>query len=359
MGYDRISREIETAVLSDVFPGAVLLCARGDQIIFHQAFGLADQFAKRPMTTTSIFDLASLTKPLATTVAVAKLIEHKKLYLDQTIGTILSSFHKTDKAGITIDMLLRHTSGLPSYKEYFRKLVKIDTDRKGALRQMLVSETLVNPPGTIQAYSDLGFMILSWVIETISKQSLDQFVSEQIYSPLGINHLFFIPEKSKHSIMNQYGALIAATQQCPWRKKMLWGEVDDDNAWSIGGVEGHAGLFGDASSIYRLCVEFLNALTGRPTRFLPAPIIQQLVVKKQGQDMVAGFDTPSKINSSAGDLFSRFSVGHLGFTGTSFWIDPESLLIVVFLTNRVHPSRSNEKLKQFRPRLHNLIVEQL
>ena len=359
MDQDRISREIENAILSDIFPGAVLLCALNNKIIFNQAFGLADIYENRLMTKASIFDLASLTKPLATAFALAKLIDQGKLYLSQPIGELLYPFQKTDKAALTIDMLLRHTSGLPSYKEYFKDLVKVNSDRKELLRQMLVSEKLVAQPGSTQEYSDLGFMILSWVIETITGQPLDQYVSEQIYSPLSIEHLFYIPKQLKDIIMNQYGPLIVATQQCPWREKLLYGEVDDDNAWAVGGVEGHAGLFGDASSVYTLCSEFLNALTNKPTRVLAPQIIKQLVTKKDDHDMVAGFDTPSKVNSSSGDQFSASSVGHLGFTGTSFWIDPEISLIVVFLTNRVHPTRANEKLKKFRPQLHNLIYSHL
>ncbi len=355
---DSISQAVEQAIDSGVFPGAVLLCARGEKIVFHQAFGMADIYEKRPMTLSSIFDLASLTKPLATSLAIAQLAGLKKLSLDHKIETLIHQFRDTDKAGLTIDMLLRHTTGLPSYKQYFHALVQEKINPKKRLHRMLVDEPLVHIPGQVQAYSDLGFMILGWVIETITEQSLDQYVFHQIYQRLKIDHLFFIPEKSKTTIMDRYGPMMVATQNCPWRKKLLCGEVEDDNAWAVGGVDGHAGLFGNAFSVYRLCCKILNAVTGnKPDDILPPRIIRQMVTANKGEDMAAGFDTPSKGNSSSGRWFSENSFGHLGFTGTSFWVDPDQSLIVIFLTNRVHPSRSNEKIKQFRPLLHNLVYE--
>ncbi len=355
-GSDPVSQEIQQAVDGGIFPGAVLLCAKENKIVYHQAFGLADIYEKRPMTVSSIFDLASLTKPLATALAVAQLAGQGKLSFDQTIGTLIHRFRNTTKAGITIDMLLRHTSGLPAYKQYFHGLVRLNKDRKMHLRQMLLDEPLVNVPGQVQTYSDLGFMILGWVIETVTGQSLDQYVARQIYDRLKIEHLFFIPEKFKTRIMEQCGKLIVATQNCPWRKKLLHGEVEDDNAWAVGGVDGHAGLFGDAVSICQLLIEILDAVTDKsPDHVLPPEILREMVTAKNGQEMAAGFDTPSKTNSSSGSRFSKDSFGHLGYTGTSFWVDPKKALIVIFLTNRVHPSRANEKIKQFRPILHNLV----
>ena len=202
-------------------------------------------------------------------------------------------------------------------------------------------------------------MVLSWIIEEISCQRLDRFVSEQIYSPLEIDDLFFMEIESKNETINKYRQKFVATQQCPWRKKVLVGEVDDDNAWAVGGIEGHAGLFGNAGSIYKLCYEILKALQNKPTRVLRPDIIQNFVSIKNKHDMVAGFDTPSIEESSSGKYFSKSSIGHLGFTGTSFWIDPEIGVIIIFLTNRVHPLRSNEGIKKFRPQIHDLIFSEL
>ena len=359
MDNDRISRKIETAIAQGIFPGAVLLCAKNQKILFHESYGEADIFEKRKMTKDSIFDLASLTKPLATTLALSKLIERDQVFLDQKIGSILEEFKTSPKADITIDMLLRHTSGFPAHREYFKKIIKTNENPRQFLRHLLVCEELENIIGERQVYSDLGFMVLSWIIEEISGQRLDQFVWEQIYSPLEIDDLFFPETGLKSKKFIQYRQKIVAGQQCPWRKKVLVGEVDDDNAWAAGGVEGHAGLFGNAGSIYKLCFEILKALQNKPTRVLRPDIIQNFVSRKNKHAMVAGFDTPSKEGSSSGNYFSKSSIGHLGFAGTSFWIDPETGLIIIFLTNRVHPLRSNEGIKKFRPQIHDLIFSEL
>ncbi|WP_457551798.1 serine hydrolase domain-containing protein [Desulfobacula sp.] len=359
MGKNKIARKIKQAIINGIFPGAMLLCAVDQEIVFHESYGMADSFEKKKMEKHDIFDLASLTKPLATALAVSRLIAKNQVSLDQKIGSILKEFNTSDKADITIDMLLRHTSGFPAHREYFKKIIKINTNSRQYLRHLLVQEVLENKIGEKQVYSDLGFMVLSWIIEKITGQRLDQFVSKQLYSPLKIEDLFFIEIDPENGKIDKYQQRIVATQQCPWRKKLLKGEVDDDNAWAVGGIEGHAGLFGDACSIYTLCCEILHALQNKQTRILAPDIIKDFVRKKNKDDMVAGFDTPSNENSSSGRYFSKSSIGHLGFTGTSFWIDPETSLIIIFLTNRVHPLRSNEGIKNFRPQLHDLIFSEL
>lgn len=354
-----ISNKINRAISDGIFPGAVLLCAVDQEIIIHESYGMADIFKKNRMCKDSVFDLASLTKPFATTLALSRLMESNKISLNQKLGSIIEVFQNSDKNDITVDMLLRHTSGLPAHREFYKKIIKTRENPRDYLRNLLVNVDLENKPGSHQEYSDLGFMILSMVIEKISCQRLDHFVLQQIYSPLGIKDLFFIDLHAKDAILEKYQQKIVAAQQCPWRKKILSGEVDDDNAWAVGGIDGHAGLFGNAGSIYKLCCEILNALLNKPTKVLSHDIIKAFVQKKNHHDMVAGFDTPSKENSSSGTCFSKSSIGHLGFTGTSFWIDPETSLIVILLTNRVHPFRFNKGIKQFRSKIHDLIYAQL
>ncbi len=354
-----ISSKIEQAVTEGIFPGAVLLCAVNEDIIFHESFGMADIFEERRVERDALFDLASLTKPLATTLALSRLIKNNEIFSDQTIGSILGEFQGTDKAKITIDMLLRHTSGFPAYREYYKKIVQNRGNPRQYLRRLLVSEPLENRPGECQVYSDLGFMVLSWIIETICCQRMDYFVYKEIFTPLGINDLFFIDLTLKDKKLKKHQQKIVATQQCPWRKKILSGEVDDENAWAVGGVEGHAGLFGNAVSLHKLCCEILNALQNKPTKVLSSDIIKALAQKNPHHRMAAGFDTPSKENSSSGRYYSKSSIGHLGFTGTSFWMDPETSVIVILLTNRGHPVRSNEGIRKFRGQIHDLIYSQL
>ncbi len=363
MNYKTISRMMEAGVQDLVFPGAVLLCARGHEILYHEAFGVADLETRANIKKNSIFDLASLTKPLATAMATAELVKAGMVSLNTLLGDVIQEVMDTSKADISIDMLLRHTSGLPAYHEFFWSMEKEygikknkpreDCSSRQLLRNLILAEPLVAAPGNQQVYSDLGYMFLSWVVENLSGQRLDRFVQDRIYSPLGICDLFFI-ELGKDRQLEVKERLVS-TQTCPWRRKTLIGEVEDDNAWAAGGIEGHAGLFGDASSIHIIGLEILNALKKKSTIILDPKVIESFVKKEHGRDMVAGFDTPSKFHSSAGRVFSRKTLGHLGFTGTSFWIDPDSQLIVILLTNRVHPSRANQKIKKFRPRIHELV----
>ncbi len=353
MTYGPISRTMVRGIADGVFPGAVLLCAKGPDIFFFDAFGLADLETKRQIGIDSVFDLASLTKPLATAVAMMLLVQEGRLGLETRLGDVLPAAVGSSKAGITMDMLLRHTSGLPAHRDYFKTIYQ-QPDPLYSLRKKLLSEPLQKNPGTCQIYSDLGYMLLCWVIETVTQKRLDHFVRDRITIPLGIKDLFFIDRHTNTLPVNP--DRLVSTRNCPFRKRILTGEVEDENAWAAGGIQGHAGLFGDAASIYLLCLEILCGLAQRPTRILDPRILAAFVEKYPGKTMVAGFDTPSQTGSSAGRFFSQKTVGHLGFTGTSFWLDPETSLVVIFLTNRVHPSRSNEKIKKFRPIIHDCIA---
>lgn len=340
-------------VTDGVFPGGVLLCARGTDIFFFEAFGLADLAQKRPMERDAVFDLASLTKPLATAAAMVVLVQEGRLGLHTCLEEVLPGSVDTDKAKITMDMLLRHTSGLPAHRA-FHTIIADRADPAQALIDAVLREPLENSPGSCQVYSDLGFMLLCHVIETVTQQRLDQFVRDRVYIPLGIKDLFFIHPGTK-SVPTDRNRLVS-TRDCPWRGRVLTGEVEDENAWAAGGIQGHAGLFGDAGSIYRICLEILHGLEQKSTRVIDPRVLAGFVKKYPGQTMVAGFDTPSLSNSSSGRNFSQNAVGHLGFTGTSFWMDPASGLVVILLTNRVHPCRSNEKIRKFRPAIHDCIA---
>jgi CubicO group peptidase (beta-lactamase class C family) len=294
-----------------------------------------------------------LTKPLATALAAAVLISRGVLCLDTRLDAVFSELAHTPKARITVEMLLRHTSGLPAHRTFFLQMA--GPDPRQVLRRRVVAEPLEQRPGTGQIYSDLGYILLAWVIETVSKKRLDRFVREEIYHPLGIQNLFFMDSDKKKD--PAIASCLVSTQTCAWRGKTLKGEVEDENAWAAGGIEGHAGLFGDAASIHTLACEILDGVTGRPTRVLDGAVLASFVRKEQGQDRVAGFDTPSGPCSAAGPCFSSQSIGHLGYTGTSFWIDPESRWIIILLTNRVHPSRENVKIRKFRPWIHEQVLK--
>lgn len=347
---DQLMRQ---AIAEEIFPGGVLLVSKEGKTVFLNAYGVAHLISRVPVTPETVFDLASLTKPLATTLAVMRLVQHHKIDLEQHLNQLLPEFEHTDKAAVKLKHLLYHNSGLPDYRPYYKALNGIAKDsRREALRKFLVREPRINPIGQKVLYSDLGFMILSWIVEHLARRRLDHFVADEIYQPLKINHLFFITHETK----DQRGT-VAATENCPWRRKILEGQVHDENAYAVGGIEGHAGLFGKADDINRLLVELLFAYHGRKTTGLfEQDVLRQFFKRLPGTDKALGFDTPSLTGSSCGRRFSQNSVGHLGFTGTSFWMDLERSVIVILLTNRVHPTRDNEQIKKLRPQLHDTVM---
>lgn len=348
---DRLMRE---AVDKEVFPGGVLLVSKEDKIVFFEAYGYADIFSGKKMRGDTIFDLASLTKILATTVSLMKLVADEKLTIETKLKNILPDFGDDDKGDITICQLLTHTSGLRDWRPYYLPMSLHPIEkRKCLLREFLVRESQTYIPETKMIYSDLGFMILQWVIEQVSSIKLDTFVSDEIYNPLGLEHLFFTDTSAK-------SGNFAATERCSLRECVLRGVVHDENAYMLGGVSGHAGLFGNAEDIYRLMSEMLNAYYGhsshgifcRDTLFL-------FFQRRKASGRASGFDCPSGKDASCGTLFSAHSIGHTGFTGTSIWSDIDRFVTVILLTNRVHPSRKNMKIKSFRAVLHDAVIRGL
>jgi len=352
---------MEKGVEGGVFPGAVLLVSRDSRILFHDAFGVADLFSKEKVTKNTFFDLASLTKPLATTMAVLQLVQEKRICLDQELGTLVKAARGSDKTCITVENLLRHESGFPAHRPFYKTLARMPwRGRRHRLEKLLFDEPFAYRPGGCECYSDLGFMVLARMVAAVSGIPLNLFVQERCYDPLGLEDLVFFENSAVAGGVAEERLLrVAATAVCPWRKKLIKAEVHDDNAWAVGGVDGHAGLFGTAFDVWRLLLEIMRGVQGRATQVIKKELLAGFVEKKAHRTYVAGFDTPSGPISSSGSCFSPSSLGHLGFTGTSFWIDPEKSLIVVLLTNRVHPRRSNEKIREFRPRIHDAIVRQL
>ncbi len=349
-----INALMQQAIEESVFPGAVLLVARGEDILLHAARGVTDLTSQRPVTRETVYDLASLTKPLATTLAVMRLVQDGGLELDTPMGAVLPIMKNTDKAGVTVRQLLSHSSGWPAWQPYFERLRDVPPDeRRPQLARYLADEDLVATPGTVALYSDLDFLALGLMIEACTGMRLDRYVAQAVYAPLGITDLFFNPLDEAPA-----DRIYAATEACPWRGRVLCGAVHDDNAYTQGGVAGHAGLFGTARAVLDLLRSLLRAYREEQKSVAFASHILHTFWRTQpGSDWALGFDTPSARGSSAGRYFSANSVGHLGFTGTSFWLDIDRGIIVVLLSNRVHPSRGNEKIRTFRPRIHDAIME--
>jgi serine-type D-Ala-D-Ala carboxypeptidase len=353
MAMEQVDHLMHEALTQGVFPGAVLMVAFRSTAVFQAAYGQANLFTGEKMTQRTIFDLASLTKPLATTLAVMNLVQSRHLALDQTLGSLLPSFEKSDKGRIRIEALLRHTAGYPAYRPYYRTLMRLaPVERKGRLLELLRNEPLEIREDRRAVYSDLGFMVLGAVIEEVTGQCLDRFVREAIYRPLGLESLRFM-----NAAEGPPQGRFAATELCPLRHALLIGVVHDENAYAMGGIQGHAGLFGHANDILSLLLALSDAHAGRSDSPLFATDqVRCFLGKPAGVDRALGFDVPSEIGSSAGRFFSPNSVGHLGFTGTSFWMDLTQEVIVILLTNRVHPHRYSTGIRRFRPRLHDAIM---
>ncbi len=211
-------------------------------------------------------------------------------------------------------------------------------------------------------YSDLGFLVLGQLIETITAMPLDRFCRRRIFGPLGLQALGFIDlTMVRTGRVELVSDRIASTSKCSWRKKILCGEVEDENAWLMAGVAGHAGLFGTAADVDRLAQEIETAGRGGGS-FLPQELIREMWTVDttvDGSTRTLGWDTPAPKNSAAGRLMSQRTVGHLGFTGTSLWLDLEKRVHIVLLTNRVHPSRDNNRIRDWRPKIHDLVMEAL
>ena len=347
---------MKDAVSDGIFPGGVLLVSQNDDTLIHEAFGVGDLTTGVPVSTRTIFDLASLTKPLATTLAVMKLMEGGFLSLDHTLGDVMASCKGTDKAEISIRHLLYHNSGLPDYRPYFKEIAEVDPNRRRALTlTRVLKEPLVYPIGEKVVYSDLGFMLLRGVIEMVSGYRLDVLVEKEIYFPLQLKDLFFVDPANPMPADR-----FAATEKCPWRQVLMRGLVHDENAYTVSGVDGHAGLFGTAKDVHCLLAEMLGCYSyGHSHDIFQQGLLKEFLEYGKGTERALGFDRPAKNGSASGCLFSDNSVGHLGYTGTSFWVDLDRSIVIILLTNRVHPDRKNEKIRDFRPVLHDAIMETL
>jgi len=312
----------------------------------------------RPVTTATLFDLASLTKPLCTTLCTLALIETGLIRWESTCLSELSYDISLEKSVISIHNILHHASGLPAYKPYFQQFKPhINPENIPLLLGQILAEPLVQPVGSQCLYSDLGFILLGQLIEQKARLPLDCFFKKTITKPLGLDqHLHFMPVCSTGQREKE---MTAATELCPWRHELIQGEVHDEHCWLMGGVAGHAGLFGTAGSVLTLGENLLDCWLEKTQNqaFANQLVRYTLEWRDNAGPWALGFDRPTPGQSSSGRYFSCRSVGHLGFTGTSLWMDPDRQLVVVLLTNRVHPSRENLKIRTFRKFFHDYLIE--
>lgn len=369
---DPIAEKMQQGVGEGVFPGAVLLVSHQGQTVHHSAYGSACVLPNRePATVGTIYDLASLTKPLATVTAAAFLVADGRLGLDDPLERFVPELTQDALKKATIRHLLNHTSGLPAWRPLYERIVPDGrtlreqplSGRRAAIYDAIHREPLVEPAGGRCVYSDLGFILLGEILERVTKQEWSVFCHGALFPRFGASDMFYMSESGPTGETSLTGRRFAATEQDDWRGRMIRGEVHDENVAVMGGVSAHAGLFGTAVSVARAVSPWLAAVRGESSP-ISASWAREFV-RKQGIDpqgsWALGWDTPSTgpagTPSSSGSHFSPGSFGHLGYAGTSVWVDPEHELIVALLTNRVHPTRKNDKIRAFRPAIHDVIFK--
>ncbi|MCL4425443.1 MAG: beta-lactamase family protein [Firmicutes bacterium] len=385
---------LQGEIAAGSIPGAVVAIGRRDRLVALQAFGWAALFPERvPMIPETVFDLASLTKVVATTTAGLILLERGAFRLDDPVHLFIPDFTGGNREAVRIRHLFTHTSGLPAFVHLFNR----GLSRSGIMEEIHHLE-LTFAPGTDVLYSDLGYIMLTEIIEKITGERLDGFARREIFQPLGMTGTGFIPLPVKNGVRGFDGRPFAATEYRPDRGRYMRGEVHDENANAMGGVSGHAGLFSTARDLTLFARMWLGegripgasqgvsrnstpygsggARKGESPgpsrgvgdhsetggRLLSARTVSEATrLQTEGLKEARGLGwvVRGREFSSGGDLFSSRSFGHTGFTGTSLWIDPEADVFVALLTNRVHLGRENTAILRLRPRFHNLVAAAL
>ncbi len=373
-------RILTDAIAARAFPAASVAVTHAGQLAALSTFGrfTFDSNSPQPMPDT-LFDLASLTKVLATTPMAMILYERGLLDLDLPVISIVGEFSGEDprRDEVTLRMLLAHSSGLPAYEKLFLR-----AHTREELLAAVYSTPLANDPGTHAEYSDIGFILLGVALERLADESLARFCQHEIFGPLGMTHTTFNPAPALRP------AIPPTADDQAFRHRIIQGEVQDENASLLGGVAGHAGLFANAQDLATFCNAMLEAgarasHSSQENEVVDLPAISESEAQPdpeyphnpvlrpetvalftaretspEGTSRALGWDTPSA-PSQSGRHFSHCSYGHLGYTGTSLWIGPERKLSVTLLTNRTWPDCSNQAIKRIRPRFHDAILEAL
>jgi CubicO group peptidase (beta-lactamase class C family) len=343
---------LNSAIADRAFPGASAAVTRRGDLVLLKAFGRFTYDAKSPaVERDSIFDIASVSKVVATTAMAMILYERGLLDLDAPVVGVVPEFGNESSGDngrheVTFHHLLAHSSGLPSYEKLFLK-----TKTKDELLRAAFAVPLRNAPGTHAEYSDIGFIILGVALERIAEESLDRFCQREIFGPLSLSHTTFNPPSSWKS------KILPTADDKAFRHRIIQGEVQDENASVMDGVAGHAGVFSTATDLATFAHSLL--VGGAP---ILRPETIALFTRRESSpahtSRALGWDTPSS-PSQSGRYFSPSSFGHLGYTGTSLWIDPERQVSITLLTNRTWPDCSKQAIKEVRPKFHDAVMQAL
>jgi serine-type D-Ala-D-Ala carboxypeptidase len=360
-----ISSMLDESIAAGDFPSAVYIVAERAEMVLADALGLAVKDREQhPATLETIYDLASLTKPLVTALLCALAAERGAVKFDERVAVYLPEFDTDDKREITVRHLLTHTSGLPAWRPLY---LAADGDKERAL-QLIVDEKLESAPGTHVCYSDLGFITLGFLLARVGAAPLAQIGRREIFEPLKLKRTFFNPDKALVTeiaaceLGNAYECEtcgVERTDTYAWREELIWGEVHDGNAHFLGGAAGHAGLFSTAGETLRIATQFLAGTT-QLLKPQTCAIFHTNLTEGMGEPRSIGWQLASMQGSTAGPLLPPNSFGHLGFTGTSCWNDPERERTFILLTNRTHArALPFVNINDVRRKFHTLAVEAL
>ena len=346
--FSEIDNLMQEAIKDEIFPGAVLAVGHRGRLVYHKPFGkFTYDKDDQEVTKKSIFDLASVSKVIGTTSAAMFLYDEGLLELDKKVIDYLPKFNNNGKDKITVRNLLLHNSGLIAFVEYYKKF-----KTKEEVIDAIMNSKLKYPTGTDYVYSDLGLITLQQIIEKLAGKPLDIFLKEKLFDPIGMKRTMYNPGAEF-----LYDVLPTEVDDY-FRMTTVKGKVHDENAYLLGGVAGHAGLFSTAEDLSKFMQMMLNGGIYRGKRYFKESTVANWTIKQTEQSSRGlGWDTKSEGASSFGNKFSLNSFGHTGFTGTSVWADKDNDVYIVLLTNRVHPTRDNRKIVRFRPILSNAIAD--
>ena len=334
---DTLRTILNAGVRDSSFPGALALVGNRDDIILSVAVGQLDWGPSPAPDLSTLWDLASLTKVAGLTSAMMLLVESGRVDLDAKVQRYVPEFTGRWKDAVTIRHVLTHSSGLPAWRPLYK-----EAESASDALALAIATPLDTTPGIRMVYSDLGLIIMGDLVRRVSGQPLDTFLRERVFTPLGMSETMYRPDSS---LLPR----IAPTEVDPWRQRHLRGEVHDENAFALGGVSGHAGLFSTGRDLVRLARMYLGqgVIDGR--RFIGAATIDSFTTVQDSalSRRALGWETPNGTNS-AGRLMSPRSFGHTGFTGTSFWVDRDRGIFVILLSNRVNPTRERRGITAIR-----------
>jgi CubicO group peptidase (beta-lactamase class C family) len=345
---DTVQAVLAKGLAESAYPGAYTIIGTRDRILLSLGVGHLDWKPSPAPSEHTLWDIASLTKVVGMTTAMMQLVESGRVDLDAPVQRYLPEWRGPRKERVTVRHLLTHSSGLPPFVRYFLETTNPDT-----VLARVYATPLDTVPGARMVYSDIGVILAGQIVERVSGDGLDDYLARRVFGPLRMTSTLYRPDTSLRP-------RIAPTEFDPWRKRHVWGEVHDENAFALGGVSGHAGLFSTAHDLARFAQMYLNGGRLGDQRILQPETIATFTTAQDRtfSNRALGWEVPNGTNS-AGHRMSPRAFGHTGFTGTSIWIDPDQDVFVVLLSNRVNPSRENRKIFDIRVALADAVLSVL